>query len=96
MSGTPVDLTRPPVMTLPKRLGDIREPHSVHCHIHTRQTSGSILTCPNEPSKRGGVLHTESMPESDALDPMSEKPQKARMVRIKGALAGVHEHASLS
>jgi hypothetical protein len=25
-------------MTLPKHLGDIREPHPVHCHIHVRQT----------------------------------------------------------
>ena len=27
MSCAPVDLTGPPVMTLPKRVGDIREPH---------------------------------------------------------------------
>ena len=40
MSCAPVDLTGPPVMTLPKHLGDIREPHSVHCPIHTRQTRG--------------------------------------------------------
>ncbi len=60
MSCAPVDLTGPPVMTLPKHLGDIREPHPVHCHIHTRQTWGSILTCPNEPSTRGEPLRTES------------------------------------
>ena len=38
LSGAPADLTGPPVMALPKHLGDIREPQPVHCHIHTRQT----------------------------------------------------------
>jgi hypothetical protein len=94
-SGAPVDLTRPPVMTLPKHLGDIREPHPVHCHIHTRQTSGSILTCPNEPSKRGAVSHWIYAPinrwtESDVLDPMFEKPQKAHVVRIKIEAVSLH------
>ena len=60
MSYAPVDLTEPPVMTLPKHLGDIREPHPVHCHIHTDQTWGSILTCPNEPSTPGEPLRTEA------------------------------------
>jgi len=60
MSCAPVDLTGPPVMTLPKHLGDIREPHPVHCHVHTRQTCASILACPNEPSTRGEPLRTES------------------------------------
>ena len=40
MSGAPVDLTGLLVMTLPKHLGDIREPHPVHCNIRTRQTWG--------------------------------------------------------
>ena len=73
-------------MTLPKHLGDIREPHPVHCHIHTRQTWWSILTCPNERSTRAEPLRTESTrqwTESDALDPMIEKPQKAQVLRIK-------------
>ena len=47
-SSAHVEPTGPPVMTLPKHLGDIREPHPVHFDIHTRQTWGSILTCPNE------------------------------------------------
>jgi hypothetical protein len=60
MSCPPVDLTGPAVMTLPKHLGDIREPHPAHCHMHTRQTCASILACPNEPSTRGEPLRTES------------------------------------
>jgi hypothetical protein len=32
MSSAPVDLTGPAVMTLPKHLGDIREPHAVYPH----------------------------------------------------------------
>ncbi len=50
MSCAPVDLTGP-LMTSPKQhLRDIREPHPVHCHMHSCQTWASILTCPNEPS----------------------------------------------
>lgn len=47
-------------MTLRKPLGDIREPDPVHGQINSRQTLGSILTCRNEPSKRGVPLRTES------------------------------------
>lgn len=34
-------------MTLPKDLGDIREPHPVHCHTLTPWTWVSILTYPD-------------------------------------------------
>ena len=50
---------------------------------------GSILTCPNETSKRGEPSRTESTrrqtagPSLTRLDPMFEKPQKAQVVRIK-------------
>ena len=33
-----VNPTGQPVKTLAKHLGDIREPHPVHCHMHIRQT----------------------------------------------------------
>jgi hypothetical protein len=46
-------------MTLPKDLGDIREPQPVHCHMHTRQTWASTLTCPNELSTLEEPLRTD-------------------------------------
>jgi hypothetical protein len=62
MCGAPVDLTGPPVMTLPKHLCDIREPHPVHCHMHIRQTWASTLTRPNEPSTRGELRRRAEEP----------------------------------
>jgi len=60
MSPAPADLSGPPVMTLPKHPGDIREPLPVHRHTHARKTWGSILTCPNEQPRQGARLRTES------------------------------------
>ncbi len=86
MCRAPVDLTGQPVKTLPKHLGDIREPHPVHCHSTTVRRVNSHISERTVDGASHCALNLRAInrwTESDALDPMLEKPRKAQVVRIK-------------
>ena len=89
MSCAPVDLTGPPVTTLPKHLGDIREPHR-SIVISTRVRFGARFSHVRTNRRRGEShcalnLRADKTldPSLTPVDPMFEKPQKAQVVRIK-------------
>jgi len=80
-----VDMTGPPVMTLPKRLGGIRERHPIHCHMHTPRTWASIHR--QQPVSTIVVACNTRL----RLSPMSKKI--AKPLQVRNTLRSSEEHS---
>ncbi len=91
MSCAPVDLTGPPVTTSPNQhLGDIREPHPVHCHAHLSDLGVDSHMSERTVNRGAGSSERWRFPRS-RLDRFrfasNERPLSARRVRSRGQRA---------